>query len=80
MGLISDFITGDLKARRSYNRYRAELYEGGRRSRARKSARGTFDSPEDSTKTSERLQLIREARELEDNFPLAELILDIFDI
>ncbi len=80
MGLFTDLITGELKRKRAQNTYIANLYEGGRRSRARKSGPGVFQSPEDSTQTSERLQMIRNARELEEDFPLAALILDAYDV
>lgn len=79
MGIIYNILSGKLKADRAHNRQMLELYEGGRRSRSRASAPATWNNPEDSTVTQERLQLILEARELEDNFPLAELILDTYE-
>ncbi len=80
MGLFTDLVTGELKRKRAQNAYYANLYEGGQRSRARKSGPGFFRSPEDATQTTERLQLIRNARELEEDFPLANLILDAYDV
>lgn len=79
MGIIYNFLSGKLKADRAYNRQMFELYEGGRRSRARSSAPATWHNPEDSKVTQERLQLILEARSLEDNFPLAGLVLDTYE-
>ncbi len=80
MGLISDFLTGEIKAKRAFNEYRASLYEGGKRSRKRQSGPGAFQSPEDSTQTTERLQMIRNARQLEEDEPLAAMILDAYDV
>ena len=76
--LIEGVFTGQLRATRARNKMLTELYEGGRITRARNSAGGAFRSPEDSTETRERLQMIREARQLEDDFPLASMILDAF--
>jgi len=80
MGLISDIITGKLSAQRAYHKHITLLYEGGKRTHKRKNAGGIFTDPEGSTETVERLQMIREARQLEEDFPLAAMILDTYDI
>lgn len=80
MGLIRDVLTGRVRAHRAYNRHIAQLYEGGKITRQRRSASRQFSSPEDQRETSERLQMIREARNLEDNYPIAALILDAYEV
>ena len=87
MGLLTDIITGKLKTQRAINAVHtlqakayALRYEGGQRSRNRGFAQGTFQSPEDTTNTAERLHMINEARDLEVNDPVAGMILNIFDV
>jgi capsid protein len=87
MGLLYNFLSGKLTADRASNslivaraKEMTNLYEGGQRSRNRGNAYGTFQSPEGATATTERLQMILEARDLEDNFPIADMILNVYDV
>ncbi len=77
--IIEGVFTGELRAQRARNRKLTELYEGGQITRLRRSAGGQLRGPEDTTETRQRLQMIREARQLEDDFPLASMILDAFE-
>lgn len=77
--IIEGVFTGELRAKRAHNRRLTQLYEGGQVTRLRRNAGGQFRAPEDGTETRQRLQMIREARQLEDDFPLASMILDAFE-
>lgn len=80
--LIYEAMSGDLRIKRNRNKAMAQefkMYEGGKVSRQRKTAQ-PLRSPEDNQSSVERIRLMQSARELEEDFPIATLILDTFDI
>ena len=80
--LLYEAMSGDLRVKRAANKAIAKeykMYEGGRISRDRKSPQ-PLRSPEDNQSTVERIRLLQYARSLEEDFPIATLILDTFDI
>lgn len=80
MSFLRDLITGRIGLERQINRERRKFYEGGQRTRYRQSATRGFTTPEDTRETAERLNMICEARYLADNFPLAEAVLDLYEM